>query len=451
MSRLPLVRRREIVAALRNGTVPKMGIEHLAVGLSRFETAIDEELERAAIGQGVFKAVRGEYGNGKTFFARWVQHRAHLAGFATAEVQISETETPLYRMETIYRRAMETLRTREWHDGAFRSLVDRWFYALEEEVLARPGFVADDAEAVAAAVGELLEARLRSVSATQPQFAAALRACHAARMAGDAATADGLLAWLMGQPHVAAGVKRHAGVKGEVDHSAAKGFLRGLLAMLEQTGRRGLMLVLDEVETVQRMRSDVRNKSLNGLRQLLDEIAAGLYPGLYLLVTGTAAFFDGPDGARRLAPLAQRLQADFGPDPRFDSTRHPQVRLLPFDEARLLEVGRRVRDLYPTKHPERVAERVSDEIIAAIAHKVTGKLGGEVGIAPRIFLKKLVAEVLDRVEEHEEFDPVVHYELKIDALELRAEEREAAGIELSPDDIELDLGASGAEDDEGET
>ncbi|HYO54673.1 BREX system ATP-binding protein BrxD, partial [Archangium sp.] len=282
MSELTLVRRREIVSALRNGTVPRRGIETLAVGLDRYVAAIDEELNRAALGHGVFKAVRGDYGTGKTFFARWVQHRAQAAGFATAEVQISETETPLHRMETVYRRALESLRTREWEEGAFRSLVDRWFYALEEEVLARPGFPAEDASAVAAAVGELLEQRLSKVSATQPQFAAALRACHRARVEGDAAVAEGLLAWLMGQPNVSADIKRKAGLKGEIDHFGAGGFLRGLLSMLQQTGRRGLFLVLDEVETIQRMRGDVREKSLNAMRQLLDEVDSGRYTGLYL-------------------------------------------------------------------------------------------------------------------------------------------------------------------------
>lgn len=185
MSDPTLGRRREIVAALRNGTVPRRGIESLSVGLSRFEVAIDEELERAGTGHGVFKAVRGDYGTGKTFFSRWVENRAQQAGFATAEVQISETQTPLYKLETIYRRACESLRTKEWPEGAFRALIERWFYSLEEEVFARPGFAQNDATALAAAVAELLEARLAKVSATQPLFSQVLRAAHRARFEGD--------------------------------------------------------------------------------------------------------------------------------------------------------------------------------------------------------------------------------------------------------------------------
>ncbi len=89
-------RRREIIAALRKGTVPQRGLDFLAVGLDRFEGVIADELTDVAQGGAAFKAVRGDYGCGKTFFGRWVQEFAKKQGFATSEVQISETETPLH-------------------------------------------------------------------------------------------------------------------------------------------------------------------------------------------------------------------------------------------------------------------------------------------------------------------------------------------------------------------
>lgn len=440
MAELSIVRRREIMAALRQGTVPKRGLEQFAVGMERFEEALDEELSRVALGEGVFKAIRGDYGTGKTFFSRWLQHRAQIATFATAEVQISETETPLHRMETVYRRAMENLQTREWEIGAFRTLIDKWFFSLEEEVLARPGIDPSDAKAIGHGVGELLERRLHEVSATQVQFAACLRAAYLARVAGDTPAEEGLLAWLMGQPNVGADVKRRAGIKGEIDHFGAGAFLRGLLEVLRQTGRKGLLLVLDEVETLQRVRGDVREKGLNALRQLLDDIHAGHFPGLYLLITGTPAFFDGPQGINRLPPLAQRLHVDFDPSGKFDSSRAVQVRLHAFDQGRLVDVGLRVRGLYPTKHPERIAARIPDEVVEGLARGVAGKLGGKVGIAPRLFLKKLVS-LLDQVEEFEAFDPKINGQIEIVTADMNPEERMAAGIECSVDDIQLDLGA----------
>ena len=142
---------------------------------------------------------------------------------------------------------------------------------------------------------------------------------------------------------MAAAARRSAGVRGELDHFGALGFLQGLLTVLRDCGHPGLLLVLDEIETLQRVRGDVREKGLNALRQLLDEIDAGRFPGLFLVITGTPAFFDGQQGVQRLPPLAQRLATDFATDPRFDSPRAVQLRLPGFDLERLAELGRKVR------------------------------------------------------------------------------------------------------------
>lgn len=86
-------RRRTVIDALRRGAVPESGLDLLATGLDRFEAALDAELDAVASGGAVFKAVRGEYGSGKTFFTRWLGERAKRSNFAVAEIQISENET----------------------------------------------------------------------------------------------------------------------------------------------------------------------------------------------------------------------------------------------------------------------------------------------------------------------------------------------------------------------
>jgi hypothetical protein len=432
-------RRLEILSALRRGAVPNAGLDVLAVGLERFERAIDDELDHIAAGHGAFKAIRGEYGTGKTFCVRWIEERARRQGFATTEVQVSETETPLHRLETVYRRAMERIRTANTSTGALPDIVDQWFFALENDVLDTADVDPDDDEAVEDAISSLMEQRLAEVTRSTPQFAATLRAYHEAQRDGDFATAQGLLAWLGGQPNVGASVKRKADLKGDIDHYGALSFLEGLLVVLRDSGIKGLVLVLDEVETLQRVRSDVREKSLNALRQLVDEVDQGRFPGLYIVITGTPAFFDGPQGIQRLAPLAQRLATDFSTDARFDNPRAVQLRLTGFQKEQLVELGLKIRDLFVegAEHPERVGRMVDDAYVADLADALAGEFGGEVRVAPRIFLKKLIADVLDRVELFEEFDPREHYKLTISREELDEEERHAVFGDV--DDIELDL------------
>jgi hypothetical protein len=431
-------RREDIVSALRRGTVPSSGLDALAVGIDSFAPTLDDELASVSAGRGGFKAVRGEYGTGKTFFGRWLQERARANGFAATEVQINETETPLHRLETVYRRLVEHLGTADTASGAFRGVIDGWFYALEQDVLADASLDPSDAEKLLLLTNTLMEARLGAISKTAPAFAAVLRTYRRALANGDGMLADGLISWLAGQPNVAASIKRTAGIKGDLDHFGATNFLVGLLTILRDSGFAGLVMVLDEVETLQRMRTDTREKGLNALRQWIDEIDAGRYPGLYLVITGTPAFYDGPQGVQRLAPLAQRLHVDFGTDRRFDNPRAVQIRLAAFDHTSLLAVGRRVRDIYADGRPNETRLRavVNDSYIEALAKAVAGGLGGKVGVAPRLFLKKLVADVLDRVDLHENFDPLKHYSLTLAESEMSAMERAAASAS-SVDDIEL--------------
>lgn len=431
-------RRNDIVGALRRGTVPNAGLDALAVGIDSFAATLDEELASVSSGRGGFKAVRGEYGTGKTFFGRWLQERARAKGFATSEVQINETETPLHRLETIYRRLVERLGTADSSTGAFRSAIDGWFFALEQDVLADGTVDGHDASALLERTTALMETKLTTISKTAPAFSAVLRTYRRALAAGDSQLAEGLISWLAGQPNVAAGVKRAAGIKGDLDHFGAANFLIGLLTILRDSGFPGLILVLDEVETLQRMRADTRERGLNALRQLIDEIDAGRFVGLYLVVTGTPAFYDGAQGVQRLAPLAQRLHVDFGTDRRFDNPRAVQIRLAPFDQGSLVAVGKRVRDIYAAMQPNetRLREVVGDAYIEDLARAVAGGLGGKVGVAPRLFLKKLVADVLDRVDLHPDFDPRQHYSLTLAENEMTANERAAAGAS-SVDDIEL--------------
>ena len=296
---------------------------------------------------------------------------------------------------------------------------------MEEDVLSAGKVDPNDAQTLLTATNELMERRLDAISRQAPSFSAALRGYREALASGNTSVAEGLVAWISGQPNVAAGIKKTANIKGEVDHFAALSFLQGLLVVLKDSGHPGLVLVLDEVETLQRVRADAREKALNALRQLIDELDGGRFPGLLLVITGTPSFFDGPQGIKKLPPLAQRLHTDFETESRFDNPRAPQIRLRAFDFDSLIEVGRKVRDIFAdgSSSRERILSVADDALIESLAKGVTGTLGGKTGIAPRIFLKKLVADLLDRIELHESFDPRKDYLLTIRQDELSEEEQ----------------------------
>jgi hypothetical protein len=179
---------------------------------------------------------------------------------------------------------------------------------------------------------------------------------------------------------------------------------------------------------------------LNALRQLIDEVDSGRFPGLYLVITGTPAFFDGPSGVPRLPPLAARLATDFTGNPRFDNPRAVQIRLSGFDQPHLVELGVRVRDLFVLDAADRVSRVVDDAYLRDLAAAVAGPFGDKVGVAPRLYLKKLLVEVLDKVDLFDDFDPRRDYALTVTDAELTDVERAArTGPRRSVDDVALDI------------
>ena len=66
---------------------------------------------------------------------------------------------------------------------------------------------------------------------------------------------------------------------------------------------------------------------------------------------------------------------------------------------------------------------------------MVGALGGKVGLAPRLYLKKLVGDVLDRIEQFPDFERRKNYGLTLANAELSLEERAASSV----DDIELKM------------
>ena len=86
-----------------------------------------------------------------------------------------------------------------------------------------------------------------------------------------------------------------------------------------------------------------------------------------------------------------------------------------------MEVGLRVRELFPATDAEHVKARVNDAFLSALVDQVSSGFGGQVAVAPRLFLRELV-DVLDRVDQHADYDPAEHYRLDLDDDKLAPEE-----------------------------
>jgi hypothetical protein len=399
---MPLSRRDSdhVFERLRSGVVPERGLDAFAVGIDRQRNEIGRQLDLAADGEGVFKFLRGGYGCGKTFMARLALLDAQARGFATSFVVVSDNDLHFYKFDDVYRKVVQELATSTCPRGALNDVVDRWIATVENSLVA--GGADESSADFDSKVAKRMEEEIASkTQGKAPEdLARVLRTVFALKQEGNVQAAGSLLSWLSGSSNVAASEKSAAGIKGTITSQTAMDYLHGILEIVKAAGYKGLVIVIDEVETIVRMRTDVRGKSLNGIRQIID--AADRYKGLLWVFTGTPEFFDHPRGVKGLQPLHDRIE--FISHGGLVNPRQAQLELRPFDKDRLKEVALKLREMFPAKDRAKLEAKITPQYIEALVTKVTEGFKGDVGVVPRQFLRQLV-DVLDLASEHEDFDP----------------------------------------------
>lgn len=418
-----------IFEKLRSGLVPERGLDTFATGIEKDRAEIGRQLDLAASGEGLVKFLRGGYGCGKTFMSRLATADAQERGFVTSFVVVSDNDLHFHRFDDVYRKVVSELSTPTAPRGALGDILDRWIGAVEDMVI--DGGADEEADGFDDLVRQRISEELHSHTQGQvpEDFVRVVQAVFDLKQEGDLANAGALLSWLSGSPNVAAAAKRRAGIKGDIGSRTAMDYLHGIRVMVRMAGYRGLLVVIDEAETILRMRKDVRAKSMNGIRQISD--MSGRYPGLLWLFTGTPDFFDSRRGVAGLEPLHDRIK--FMQEGGFASRRQPQLLLKPFDHERLFEVAIKLRDLYRADHPDRVRTRVTDEYIRLLVREVSAGFGGDVGVVPRQFLRRLTL-ALSTVDENEDYHPLRYLE--------------DHGVQVDPDEVALATGKLPNEDDD---
>jgi hypothetical protein len=185
-----------------------------------------------------------------------------------------------------------------------------------------------------------------------------------------------------------------------------------------------MLIVIDEAETILRMRADSRHKSLNGIRQIAD--LSPYYPGLVWLFTGTPDFFDLRQGVAGLAPLHDRIRFIKVKD--HASLRQAQLELTPFKPERLRAVAMALRAIFPTSQRESFEAKISNAFIDRLVAEVTAGFKKDKGVVPRQFLREFVNQ-MDLVDEDASYDPMVAYDFT--PAQLSPEEQFAvSGLEI---------------------
>ena len=377
---------RIVIESLRKGAVPMALVQHFTVGRERWLRYLRGDLEDyIAQGGSKVRFINGDYGDGKTHFMSVARHIARELGFAVSFVVLTR-EVPLHRFEVVFRELVRELRT-DAEEVGVRALVAAW---LDRE---RPEGEAP--EALADALRELPGMDLAFANAlvgldrlhTEP-----LREGETPEARQEAR--DLLYRWLEGD-RISKRALKAFGIFESLSKTNAKRLLASLIAFLRHLGYQGLVLLLDELETVMAQSSSIRNAAFENVRLLIDSTDQSRHLHVFLSIIPDV--LSAEKGFRSYDALWSRVRT-LGEAGRLNY-RGVLIDLhrTPLGPDEFLELGLRLRDIH-TAAFRWDAAAVGEALIREIcAQQELLGLQSEV----RLFIRQVI-QALDLAEQGEE-------------------------------------------------
>src|SRR5690606_38172623 len=307
MSEVSRSKARDLISALRDGTVPANGAADLAVGLDQPLDALLDQLGYVAGGCTAVRFVEGAYGSGKTFLCSLLREKAFSKNFV-ASVYVVSPDAPLGRLPIVYSRIMDGIRTKSKHSStALPDILEKW---LLSEYSRAKNLVGGSKKDVHRHVLQQIDVRLQSISEAAPSVARVVKAYYRTRLDRNVELSRAAIAWLRGSQSVPVTMRRELGVRGEIDKEDLYGAIKAIALIIREAGYDGFLIIVDEAETIQRLSYQrQREDAYEVLRVLIDSAGENRFPGCLFVVTGTEHFFQDPlQGLKSYKALADRIE-----------------------------------------------------------------------------------------------------------------------------------------------
>ena len=394
------VEARSIIESLRRGSVPVEHVPYFTVGRDRWLRIIADDLANyIAAGGAKVRFLSGDYGDGKTHFLSVIQHLAQREGFAVAFVVLTR-EIPMHKFELVYQEIVSRLSTAPGQIG-LRSLLAQWLETLQ------PQLGEADVETCTAnvqAMGELLK-RLEGMDVNFAQGLIGLMQRRYLPLAeGETSeardqTQELLYQWFEGA-RLSKRDLRPFQIFESLNKNNSKRLLLSLIAFLRHLDYQGLILLLDELETVMAQSASVRNAAYENVRLFIDNAEQAHHLHVFFSIIPEVILAE--KGFRAYDALWSRVRAVGESDRLNYRSIVIDLHRTPLETAELLDLGKRLRLMHELAYRWEAASIVTDDFLAQVCD-TQQRMGLLAEV--RLYIKQII-RYLDMAEQDGSLDGV---------------------------------------------
>jgi hypothetical protein len=380
---------RSIIEELRKGSVPADYVLFFTVGRDNWLAFIEDDLNNyIAEGGAKVRFVSGDYGDGKTHFMSIIRHLALRQGFAVSFVVLTR-ETPIHKFEAVYQAITRQLRGR-FEGVGIRNFLNLWL----------DGLIQNGNPPGPEQIAELTET-LRNLPGMNINFANALAALVHNRFSSLAEGEDNdertgnreiIFHWFEAGKATKRELKPF-GVFEVVNKGNSRQMLNSLNAFLRHLDHKGLILLLDELETVIAQSASVRNAAYESVRLMIDNTEQSEYFHIFFSIIPDVLLSE--KGFKSYDALWSRVRSVGGQEQLNYRGVLIDLHRTPLTSSELVDLGRSLRCIHEISYRWEAAASVSDNLLEDVC-KNQEKMGllSEV----RLFVKQII-RILDMAEQ----------------------------------------------------
>ncbi|MGM1023721.1 MAG: ATP-binding protein [Bacillota bacterium] len=287
-----------LVNSLTAGVVPRIGLEHIAVGRRAEVEAILRDMENIAEGGAAFKFITGRYGSGKSFLLQTLRNYAVDREFVVADADLSPERrfvgTKGQGLAT-YRELMMHLSTRTRPDGgALESILQKWIASIQQEVMIEKSLRPSDP-----ALNVEVEQRIFEITTEMQSlvhgfdFARVLSIYWNGYKLADDHQKQSALRWLRGEFPTKTEAKRELNVGVIIDDENWYEYIKLWAEFVSRIGYKGLLLFIDEAVNLYKISNSIaRQSNYEKLLTMFNDTMQGKAENLGIFIGGTPKFVE---------------------------------------------------------------------------------------------------------------------------------------------------------------
>jgi hypothetical protein len=287
---------RRVINALKFGVIPDTNLELLCTGRESEMEEFEGCLDMISEGNGAVKFISGAYGSGKSFLLGIFDQMAVQKGFLTAKTVISKS-FGLNSLENLYYNVMHNLSLSgsNAQGTGFEEIFDSWVNRLQSYT---------DKEKASEEIKNVIS----TLNNYNSSFARAFLVYIKAKTNRDTELSNAASSWIKGEKNIPAHLKARFDVKGDIDRQNSMDALKAFIRLINLLGYKGMVILIDELELLMNMRSDLRKSAYENLRYLVDSSGAGEFSNCLFVFAATEELFeDSEKGIRTYDALHQRI------------------------------------------------------------------------------------------------------------------------------------------------